>query len=750
MLPTRGTPAENAPAAENAPPAAMDAPAPADPRVEILWDEWGVPHIFADDATALFYANGWAMMHNHANLVLRLYGHARGRAAEYWGARYLESDVWVRTNDIPARAARWYDGMAPHARAYLEAFVAGMNAYARHNRDAIADELRQVLPVTAADVLAHQQRVVNFTFMTMPAMPVIRAWRTATNGTGQDAAHAEHAGHATHAADAAHATNAARTADATNAADAAMNTATYAGVPGSNAWAVAPSRTQRGNALLLMNPHLPWEDLFTLTEVHLVTPELNFFGTALVGLPGAAMGFNEHLGWAHTVNTIDAADLYRLTVQGNSYILDGIAREFDVRVDTLYVLQPDLSRTARPLIVRRSVHGPVVAERNGQALALRVAGLDAANLLAQQYDMMRATDRTSFEIALARLQLPMYTVMYADRHGDIMHVFNGAVPVRTRGDWTYWQGAVPADSSSTLWTRVHDYATLPRVVNPVSGWLQNANDPPWTTTFPPAIDPAFYPPYMAPQRPMAFRPIRSARMLAESPRLTLERMIELKHSTRMQAADHLVSDIVAAARSLDIPGAREAADILERWDRTAGAESRGALLFANFYRAMARQRWPTGSMFEIPWTPAAPLATPDGLADPRRAVEVLAETAAQLRAAYGSLDPAWGDVHRLRRDGMDLPGHGGGGDIGIFRVVDYEPIPGDSMRFEATGGDSFVAAVEFSQPVRAFVLTAYGNSSQPGSPHRADQLPLFARQELRPVRMTREDVLPHVVRRETF
>jgi acyl-homoserine-lactone acylase len=689
-----------APAPIEQPPQPMEA-ATVDPRVELLWDEWGVPHIFADDAAALFYASGWAMMHSHTDLVLRLYGQARGRAAEYWGERYVDSDVWVRTNGIPARAERWLDEQAPHARAYIESFIAGMNSYVELNPESVSPEMLQVLPLTATDVLAHQQRLLNFTLIANPAQ---------VTGTAR----------------------------------------IWQAQPGSNAWAVSPQRSASGNALLLLNPHLPWGDMFTFYEVHFVTPEMNFYGAALVGLPGAAMGFNEHLGWAHTVNTIDAADMYELTVQGDTYFLDGVSYEFETVVDTIRVLQPDLSYIPRVHTIRRSVHGPVFAQRDGRALALRVTGLDSPNVLAQYLDMMRANNRASFEIALSRLQMPLFTVMYADRDGDIMHVFNGAVPVRGRGDWAYWQGIVSGDSSSTLWTRTHEYSGLPRVVNPPSGWLQNANDPPWTTTFPTALNPVFFPAYMAPQRPLTFRALRSARMLAETPRMSLEHMIELKHSTRMQVADHLVSDVVAAARALRLPGAVEAADVLEAWDRTADATSRGALLFSYFYRAMTRQRWPTGSMFELSWTPTAPFSTPNGLADPRRAVEVLVQAATQVRATYGALDVPWGDVHRFRRDDVDLPANGGDGDIGIFRVVDFARLPGDSTRSVAVGGDSFVAAVEFSSPLRARVLTVYGNSSQRGSPHRTDQLPLFARKELRPVRMTRQEVLPFVVKREAF
>jgi acyl-homoserine-lactone acylase len=687
------------PAVEVVPPPVV--PSLENPRVELLWDTFGVPHIFADDDAALFYAKGFAQMHSHGDLLLRLYGQSRGRAAEYWGERFVESDRWTRINGIPERAEQWLTALSPHMRAYLDAFIAGANAYAEENPAAIGAEWRRVLPLRPADVLAHQQRVLNFTFMANPGMAAGTARQWATQ-------------------------------------------------PGSNAWAVAPSRSATGNALLLLNPHLPWSDLFTWYEIHIVTPEVNAYGATLVGFPLISIGFNEHLGWTHTVNTLDGADIFELTTLGDGYLFDGAVRDFEQEEQALRVRQPDGTHVERPLTIRRSVHGPVIAEQPGRALALRVAGLETAGLAEQYWDMLRSSNRAQFEAVLSRLQLPMFTVMYADRDGDIMHVFNGRVPVRGHGDWAYWQGIVPGNTAATLWTDTHPYFGLPRVLNPPSGWLQNANDPPWTTTIPFALEPAFFPQYMAPRRPMSFRAQRSARMLAETPRMTLERMVELKHSTRMEAADHLVQDVVAAARAVGDPSAREAAAVLERWDRTADAQSRGGVLFAAYHRALQRQWWPGGSLFEVPWSPQAPLSTPDGLSDPRAAVALLSQVAEEVRATYGALDVPWGDVYRLRRNGLDLPASGGGGDLGIFRVLDFEPIRGDSTRYFATGGDSFIAVVEFSRPLRAQVLTVYGNATQADSPFRTVQLELFAGKRMRDAWLTREEVLQNLSRRDAF
>ena len=187
---------------------------------------------------------------------------------------------------------------------------------------------------------------------------------------------------------------------------------------------------------------------------------------------------------------------------------------------------------------------------------------------------------TGFETTLKRLQLPMFTVMYSDRDGHIMHLFNGQVPIRGEGDFEFWSGYIPGDTSATLWTKLHPYEDLPRVLDPSSGWLQNANDPPWTTTFPGAITPDDYPSYMAPRQPMAFRAQRSARMLAEDEQISFEEMVEYKHSTHMELAERLLDELTFAARQQGRELARRAADVLDAWDRNADADSRGAVLFA--------------------------------------------------------------------------------------------------------------------------------------------------------------------------
>ena len=164
------------------------------------------------------------------------------------------------------------------------------------------------------------------------------------------------------------------------------------------------------------------------------------------------------------------------------------------------------------------------------------------------------------------------------------------------------------------------------------------------------------------------------------------------------------------------------------------------------FAGKADERFPDATLFATPWSEAIPRTTPDGLSDPAAAVAVLEAAANEVKSNYGSLDVAWGDVHRLRIDDVDLPANGGPGELGIFRVTNF--CPDGEFRFRAEGGDSFVALVEFSQPVRAMVLLSYGNSSQPGSPHRTDQIGLYSQKKLRRAWLSRHEIEENLSRRE--
>jgi acyl-homoserine-lactone acylase len=668
---------------------------------EILWDRYGVPHIQEKLAPGFFWVLGGPQPKTHGNLILRLYGESRGQAAEYWGEDQIDSDRWVRIMGIPVRAQAWYTAQTPEFRSYLDAFAAGINAYAQQHPELIDDNVARVLPVQGADVLAHLQRVLHFTFMVNPQQVAnLVQGKTSSSPLSKSAL-------------------------------------------GSNAWAIAPSRSASGNALLLATPHTPWSGAFLWYEAQLVAPGIDAYGASFVGLPVLNIAFNDRLGWTHTVNTHDGWDAYALSTTAGKYRFDGELLPFKSETQVFKVKQANGKLREARLTIRHSIHGPIVSQTGSKAIALRVVGLNRPHALAQWWQMARAQDLMQFETALGPLQIPMFTVLYADRAGHILHLFSGQVPIRPKGTFADWQGIIPGDTAKTLWTKTHPYRDLPRVLDPPSGWLQNANDPPWTTTFPLALNPDHYPAHMAPRGPMGFRAQRSVRMLMEDPQISLAEMIQYKHSTRMELADRLLDDLIPATQQYGTVLAREAASVLTQWDRQTNANSRGAVLFNAWLEVMDFD-----PPFAIPWQATLPHTTPDGLADPARAVAALEKAAASMKATYKTLDIPWGKVFRLRYGKVDLPANGGSGDLGIFRTLDFAPAP--EHRFQAVKGDSFVMAVEFSNPVKARVLNSYGNATQPRSPHVGDQLALFARQSLRPVLRSPKEIQSALVLVETF
>ena len=676
---------------------------------EILWDRYGVPHIYAASRESMFYAHGWAQMRNHADLLLRLYGESRGRAAEYWGGESnLELDRWVQLNGVPERAKRWYEAQDPQFRKYLDEFARGINEFAAKNPGAIGTEVRAVLPVSGVDVVQHPLRAVHYGYMGSRARMNTEVTAFLKNQRVE--------------------------------IDGAERSELAAG---SNTWAIGPAKSSSGNAMLLINPHLAWGNTFyRYMQVHLVGPGYDQVGAPQVGFPVAVVGFNQHTGWGRTVNTIDTVDFYRLTVRNDQYLFDGALRPFERETRTLKVKQPDGSLREERLDIRRSIHGPVVFDENGVTVAMRVAGLDRPKMLEQWFRMGEARSLQEFQSALQMMSVPMWHANYADDKRHIMFVFDGLVPRRRRHDYQYWSGVVPGDSSETLWTDYLSFEDLPKSVDPPSGWHQNANEPPWLMTLP-RLDRAKFPAYVAPSGDALpqMRTLRSLRMITEDAKVGYEQLLAKKHSTRMELADRILPDLLAAAGSTD------AARVLAQWDRHTDVDSRGAVLFQLFVDRYFAAGGMDGKL-RVKYDSARPLESAHGLADAPSAAAALSAAADECLKRYGALDVKWGDVFRFASGNADLPGNGGAGGSGLFRTIAFSRREGN--RFYAASGETIVCAIEFARIQRAQCLLGYGNATQPGSPHLQDQLPLMVQKKLLPVHREKKEIEANLELRERF
>ena len=684
----------------------------ADEKAEILWDRYGVPHILAADRESMFYAHGWAQMQNQANLLLRLYGESRGRAAEYWGPSNLELDRWVQLNGVPERAREWYDAQDPTFRTYLDAFARGINDFAKSHPEAIDADKRVVLPVSGVDVVGHPLRAVHYGYM---------ASRERMQGEVNDLERG--AGAVAERVD----------------PDRDQFSA------GSNTWTIGPAHSASGHAMLLINPHLAWGNTFyRYMEVHLVGPGYDLYGAPQVGFPVAVVGFNRHAGWGRTVNTIDTVDFFRLTVQDGQYLYDGQLRPFEHATKTLKIKQPDGTFGEETLQIRRTVHGPVVYDQGGLTLAMRVAGLDRPKMLEQWFRMGEATTLEAFTSALRMMSVPMWHANYADDNGHLMFVFDGLVPRRNGHDYAYWSRIVPGDSSATMWTDYLWFDELPKAIDPAAGWTQNANEPPWDATLP-LIDRTKYAPFVAPsgEAMPTMRTLRSRRMITEDAKISYEQLIAKKHSTRMELADRVLPDLLKAAN-----GSTEAARVLAKWDHMTDADSRGAVLFQMFVNRYFAGPGGIAARLRVKFDPASPLDSAYGLDDPASALVALAAAAAECQELYGALDVKWGDVFRFASGNADVPGNGGPGGSGLFRTIAFTRKVGN--RYYAANGETIVCAVEFGPSQQARCTLGYGNSSQAGSPHLEDQLPLMVEKTLHPVWREKKDIEANLEKRESF
>ena len=664
---------------------------------EILWDNYGVPHIFAKDYNELFYLFGWAQMRNHANLMLRLFAQSRGRAAEYYGKKHIDSDKWVHTHNIPNRAEDWLELQNPTFKRYFESFVNGINDYANNFPGDIDIENKPVLPITSLDLLTHYQRVIMYHFVTNPRDTQFDPYSINKNR-------------------------------------------------GSNTWAIGPSKSASGNTMLIINPHLSWGDMFTWFEVQLNCYPLDIYGATLVGSPFIGIGFNEYIGWAHTNNVHDGQDLYKLTLTDGGYKWEDDVKSFDERIIQLNIKQNNDDINTEKYLIKESVHGPIIREDEDHAYALRVVGQDQPFVFEQYFDMALSKNFQDFEKAISRLQNPFFTTMYADRDGRILHLFGGRTPVRPEGDWD-WLGIVPGDTPATLWHKTHSYDELPKVIDAKSGWLQNANDPPWTTTLPLELNRHDYPSYMS-RNFMHFRAQRSARMAYEDQEITFNELLDYKMDTRMELADRLLDDLISSAIASEDELLNKASTVLYDWDRCANNDSKGAILIKKWVDAVGF-KIDNSELFKIPWDETNPIKTPYGIKNIEFALEKLKSVALDVIDKYDSLNVAWGDVYRIIIDDVDLPSNGGPGDpYGIFRVTGYKPIKDN--RYAAIGGDSFQAIVEFSNPLKALVSIGYGNASQKNSMYRSNQAEFYSQKKLRQAWRTRKEIEQNLSFEEKF
>jgi acyl-homoserine-lactone acylase len=665
--------------------------------VEVIRTAHGVPHIRAANLRAGGYALAWLQCEDYGTRTPMRLLEMRGLSARILGRAALDANFEGLRDR--ARAVATYHLLEPETRDMFDGFAAGVNRYIELH----GEEFPEGMPADFSGYDVAALHIGN-------GPPAARVRRFVTALTGAPPASPE----------------------AEPAAEAGDDV-------GSNAWALAPGRTKSGHAILLRNPHLAWTAGYY--EAHLTVPGVvDFYGDFRIGGPLIVVGgFNRDLGFATTnSNSGDLTEIYALDADpadSGRYLLDGASLPVTRAALSVDVL--DGERISRETREAESVpFGRVVYRQPGRIFVARTAG-DGEFRAGEQYlRMMRARSLAEWTDAMRLRALVTSNFTYADRAGNIFYLWNTSLPWLPHpagGDH-----ATPVHETRDFWTRYIPFDDLPHFLNPPGGYVTNENSSPHFANVRGKINTTNAYPNIEPPT-LSLRSQHAIALIDNRKRFSLEDVVRLKHSYKMLLADRVKPDLIkAAAAARPAAGLAAAVELLRKWDNAAGPESRGAVLFELWWTKYS-QGHPPAEQFAAVWSEADPVKTPRGLADPARAVAALASAAAEMLAQYGRLDVPWGEIHRVRRGGVDAPVGGCAGALGCFRVLNFARDPADG-KLVANSADAWVLAVEFDDVPRAYSVLAYGESPRPESPWHADQAAMFARGELKKVAFAAGDV----------
>jgi acyl-homoserine lactone acylase PvdQ len=628
-----------------------------------------VPHIYGETDADVAFGFGYAQAEDHLLPMLLCYRQAAGRLAEVKGRDYLESDHMALLWRSHAVAGERYGSISRETRAVIEGFADGVNHYIRIHRNALPEWAEEVSPV---DVVGLARWLLQL-FAENTGRPELQSKGLKT---------------------------------------------VLSGMVGSNHWAVGPSRSATGRAIAVMDPHLPYRPPFQWYEAHLVSRQgWNCAGATFFGLPVIFMGHNGRLAWSMTVNAADICDVYeeRLDVANSRRYIYG---EEKLRMTSRRVRIRVAGEGGQPLEVERellyTIHGPVYKTVENWAYAVRTSAEDVVDIVGQFYEMNRSQDLSAFRRAMARLQLPMLNVMYADVVGNIYYVFNARCPIRSEA--YDWRSVVPGWLPATDWKGNLDYSRLPQLLNPPSGFLQNCNTAAHLVTSESGLDPEAFPRYLG-RGGFNHRGLRALSWLNAHTDITVADMKQLARDDYLIAAEQLKGLVLGAYNKrwpeIYDPDSHvaKAIQVLRDWDNRASLDSRGTLLFSVWkkrYEPLYKQ---------LPADQRDDLTALEKLA-----LEALRTAVEYMTATYGRVDVPWGDVNRLKRGTHSVPVSGSPpGAPALHRLFSYMSPDG---RIHVNGGSSFTMVVSLKDTVEAWSLLPYGNSEDPESPHYADQMAL--------------------------
>ena len=530
---------------------------------------------------------------------------------------------------------------------------------------------------------------------------------------------------------------------------------------GSNALAVGKDLSASGHGLLLGNPHFPWTSTDRFYQAHLTVPgRYDVMGVVLGGVPLVVIGFNKDVAWSHTVTAATHFTTFKLAVDagdatGTTYLVDGNREKMTSKTVSVDVLMPDGTTAKHTKTFYFSKQGAVIVKPEAgltwtSTAAYVLADPNRANtrMLEQWLGIGTATSVQALKSSLDTVVgLPWVNTIAADRAGNALYADASVVPHVTTdkfaGNCLLLPALVLFDGSRSACAWGQDASAPAGIFSPANGpsmlrtdYVANSNDSYWLTNArslltgpaPLGYSPLYGKTGVEQRLRTRIGFIQFEELAQHGHTFQLPDLQTLVFADRIYAAELVLPDLLPACPTDDATLVLACA-VLAAWDRHANLDSRGAVLFREFWNAASQipNKW------KVPLDPADPVHTPNGGAPAALPAmfAALKSAAEKLQSLNIPLDGKLGDYQGETRNGVRTPLHGGVGDIdGSYNSLRM------STGLTATGynnvywGTSYVQTVTFDDagPV-AQAMLVYGQSTDPKSPYYADQLGPYSRKE---------------------
>ncbi|HEY8026708.1 MAG TPA: penicillin acylase family protein [Burkholderiaceae bacterium] len=562
--------------------------------VDIVRDQEGIPHIYAQSPGDAYFALGFAHAQDRLWQMEMNRRIASGRMAEVLGPAAVDTDRFLRTLGIARNAQAIWEHLAPDVQANLDAYAKGVNAFLDSHMQALPPEFY----LTGAPAPEHWRPVDSIGWQTM------MAWDLGANWTQEllrmrlsqrlslaqineflppypgdqvlktqdyTAMYRELAG-----------------TTARLAAVAKVAPPSLVEGMGSNNWVVSGELSETGKPLLANDPHLGLSAPALWYFAHLSAPGLNVIGATLPGIPGVVLGHNDRIAWGFTNTAPDVQDLFIERINPDNaaqYQTPEGWKEFQLRHEIIKVKgQPDVD-----LEVRETRHGPVIT---GTVPIIARAPLDAKKYaIAFQWTALRTDDLTmqagmrfntaanwqDFIAAAKDFGSPQQNMVYADVDGNIGFVAPGRVPVRKAENDLHGLAPAPGWDARYDWDGFIPFDALPQQFNPASHKVFTANQ---------KIVPDDYPYFLTSEWTMPYRADRIGALLASRPTHNLESFAAMQKDVVSLAAQELlplVRDTTAQSAE-----ATQALQRLQNWNGEMAANLPEPLIFNAWMRELSR------------------------------------------------------------------------------------------------------------------------------------------------------------------